>query len=52
MELTDYLTREGLKDFSRLNWDSVKSVLTEEQLKGYDELGEQFCRYNVQENIA
>jgi SAM-dependent methyltransferase len=52
MELTDYLAREGLKDFSKLNWDSVKSVLTEEQLRVYDQLGEQFCLSNTQENIA
>jgi cyclopropane fatty-acyl-phospholipid synthase-like methyltransferase len=52
MELTDYLTREGLRDFSSLNWDSVKSVLTEEQLRVHDNLAEQFYRLNVQENIA
>ena len=52
MELTDYLAREGLKDFSKLSWDSAKSALTDEQLQVYDQLGERFCMHNVQKNIA
>ncbi|MEK6945202.1 MAG: class I SAM-dependent methyltransferase [Nanoarchaeota archaeon] len=52
MELTDYLAREGLKDFSLLNWDAVKSALTEEQLRVHHDLADRFCAYNVQENIS